>query len=214
MVPPFADRRGCRGLEQPTALFGRQPVSETHTDTAHALHPTNARRQLRAQQASIRCLVRNSSDGGQAQIDRGWRISSQFEVNTVPKDDRAVEREARLRTILRDEFADRVVIGPLGAGRRQAVQNGCLSVLQVWKRQASLRWLLGASSLDFASVDGLLRRRPIASSNSRSCGVLGYLSMFVENLGFEPERRGGAKGHDCALSKDTMRGVYTGSSNS
>jgi hypothetical protein len=53
-----------------------------------------------------------------------------FEVNPVPEHDGTVEREAGLRTVPGDELANRVVVGSLAAGRRQAVQDGCLGVVR------------------------------------------------------------------------------------
>jgi hypothetical protein len=54
-----------------------------------------------------------------------------FEVNPVPEHDGAVEREAGLRTVPGDELANRVVVGSLAAGRRQAVQYCGLGVFEI-----------------------------------------------------------------------------------
>ena len=98
VVPQLARGRRRRGLEQPPALLRRQPVSEAHADPPHALHPTNTGGQLGTQQPGVGGLVRDASDRGQPQIDRGRRISALFEVNAVSEHHGAIEREARLRT--------------------------------------------------------------------------------------------------------------------
>jgi hypothetical protein len=48
-----------------------------------------------------------------AKIDRSRRISALFEVNPISEHDRAVEREAGLRTVPGHELADRVIVGAL-----------------------------------------------------------------------------------------------------
>jgi hypothetical protein len=75
-------------------------------------------------------------------------------VNPVAEHDRPVERETGLRAIPRDEFADRVIVGPLAAGGREAVQDGCLGVFEVGQRQDPL-----FRELDLGISDGLLHRR-------------------------------------------------------
>ena len=93
------------------ALLRRQPVSESHADTAHTLHPPNAGRQFRAEEAGVGCLVRNPPDGGQPEVDRRRSISPLLEVNPVSEHDGAVESEAGLRTIPSDELANGVRFG-------------------------------------------------------------------------------------------------------
>jgi hypothetical protein len=79
---------------------------------------------------------------GEPKVDRGGRIPTLFEVNPVPEYDGAVEGEAGLRTVPVDELANRVVVGLLAAGGRQAVQHGRLGLFQVGKGQYSLGRLL------------------------------------------------------------------------
>jgi hypothetical protein len=63
---------------------------------AHALHPSNPGRQFGAEQAGIGRFVRHTPDCGEPQVDRGRRIVSLFEVDSITKHDGAVEREPRL----------------------------------------------------------------------------------------------------------------------
>ena len=57
-----------------------------------------------------------------------------FEVISIAEHDGAVESEAGLRTVPGDELADRVLVGSLAAGRRQAVEDGRFGVFEVGKR--------------------------------------------------------------------------------
>jgi hypothetical protein len=110
-------------VEQPAALLGRQPIADTHAQATHALHPPNARRQFRAEQARIGGLVREAPHRREAKVNRRWRVGAQFEVDAIPEYDRAIERQSRFGT---DELVDGVVIDPLAADRRQVVEDGHL----------------------------------------------------------------------------------------
>ena len=131
MIPQLARGRRRRALEEPPALFRCQPIPEAHADPPHPFDSTNTGRQFGTQETSVGRLVRDAPDGGQAKIDRGRRISALFEVNPISKHDGAVEREAGLRTVPSDEFANSVLVGSLTADGRQAVQNGRLGVFEV-----------------------------------------------------------------------------------
>jgi hypothetical protein len=61
---------------------------------------------LGTEEASVGRLVRDAPDRGQPKIDGGRRISALFEVNPVTKQDSAIEREARLRTVPGDELRE------------------------------------------------------------------------------------------------------------
>lgn len=66
------------------------------SDPAHSFHPPDSGRKLRTEQAGIGSLVRDAPNGGQAQVDRGRCVLLLFEVDSVSRDDSAIECEARL----------------------------------------------------------------------------------------------------------------------
>jgi hypothetical protein len=77
-------------------LLGRKPVPESNTDSSHAFHPADPRRQLGAQKTGVARLVRDASNRGEPKVDRGRRIAPLLKVNPVAQHDGAVEREPRL----------------------------------------------------------------------------------------------------------------------
>ena len=152
VITQAARCRRCRGIEKPPALLGREPVTESNADASHAFHAANARRQLGTQETGVGSLVRHAPNRGELKVDGGRRIAPLFEVDPVPEDDSAVERKAWLRTVPGDELANGVVVGPLAAGRRQAVQHRCLGVFEIRERQDALRPLLFCEISVSASV--------------------------------------------------------------
>jgi len=57
-------RRGRLGvLQQPPALFRRQPVPESDAQTSNALHAADARSQFGAQEARVGRLVGDPTNG-------------------------------------------------------------------------------------------------------------------------------------------------------
>jgi hypothetical protein len=96
-------------------LFRRQPVAETDAKTPNALHAANACGQLRAQEAGVGRLVRHTTHGRQAKVDRRWRVLPLLEVDPIAENDGTVERETWLRAVPCDELTNRVVVGPLSA---------------------------------------------------------------------------------------------------
>ena len=81
-------------------------------------------------------------NGGQAEVDRGGRVLPLLEVNPIPEDHGAIEGETWLGAVPRDELPNRVVVGALAAGGRQAVQYRRLGVFKVRERQDPLGLLL------------------------------------------------------------------------
>jgi hypothetical protein len=63
-----------------------------------------------------------------------------FEMNSVPKDDRPVEAQARFRTIPLDELLDGVVVCSLAAPGRECVKDSRLGLFQVRQSQDPLGW--------------------------------------------------------------------------
>jgi len=92
---------------------GSEPVANAYAQTANPFHPTNASGEFRTQQAGIRRLIFNSSNGCEAQIDRRWGVLSLFETDPVTQHDSSVERQSRLRAVPLHEFRDRVIVSSL-----------------------------------------------------------------------------------------------------
>jgi len=131
-------RRWRRVFEQPPPLFRRQPVPKADAQASHALDPANACGHFGTQQTGISRLVRDTANGCQPQIDGGGRVIALLEVDPIAKNDGAVECETWLRAVPGDELSNRVLVGPLAAGGREAVQHGRLGLFQVGKGQHSL----------------------------------------------------------------------------
>jgi hypothetical protein len=55
-------------FQQPSALFGREPVAETDAEAPDALDAADARSEFRAQQASIGGLVRDPPDAANRRL--------------------------------------------------------------------------------------------------------------------------------------------------
>jgi hypothetical protein len=110
---------GVRCVQQSPSLLRREPAPQADPESAHALNPSNAGRQLRTEQPRIGRLVGHPAHRRESQVDRGRGIVSLFEVDPIAEHDRAVEREARLRAIPGDELPDGMVVRALAAGRGQ-----------------------------------------------------------------------------------------------
>ena len=129
--------------EKRSTLFRRQPVAEADADAVDPFHAAGARGQFRAEEASIGGLVRDPADGRETQVDRGGCVLALLEVNAVPQDHRAVEREAGLRAVPLDELPDGVIVSALPAGGCKAVASKIplrpsLQGLWYWPWRASI----------------------------------------------------------------------------
>ena len=83
-----------------------------------------------------------------------------LQMDPVPEHDRAVEGEPRLRAVPRDKLPNRVVVGALATGGRQAVQYRRFGLFEVRQGQNPLRRSpCGISSL--ASATAPYRRRQL-----------------------------------------------------
>ncbi len=96
-VVPFATERiPIRTRQKPLALLGGEPVPDTDSNPAHSFNPSDSGRKLRAEQAGIGRLIRDPSDGGEAQVDRSRCVQPLFEKDPVSQDDGAIECKAGL----------------------------------------------------------------------------------------------------------------------
>src|SRR5213596_1984588 len=142
MVAQFSRRGGGRVLQQPQALFGRQPVPDPDAEPPNALHAADTRSQFGAQEAGVGRLVGDPANGREPQIDRGRGVLPLLEMNPIAEDDGAVKRETWLRAVPRDELTNRVIVGALIASRGQAADDRRLRVLKVGQGEHTFRRLL------------------------------------------------------------------------
>ena len=123
-------------------MIGGEPIAQADANTPNAFHAPNAGGEFGAEKAGISGLVGDAPNGGQPQVDRRGRVVTLLQVNTIAENHCPVEREARLGTVPRDELADCVVVRPLTAGRREAVQHCRLGVFEVGQGEDTLWRLL------------------------------------------------------------------------
>jgi hypothetical protein len=110
---PF-ERIGIWNLPQGPCLFSREPATETNAEVLRPFDPPNATSEIRAEQAGIRGLVCQASDGREPAIDRAWRKLTRFQVNSIARDDGFVKRESRFGAVPSDELVYCVSVSPLG----------------------------------------------------------------------------------------------------
>jgi hypothetical protein len=123
-------------------LVGGEPVAQPDANPTHALHATNAGCEFRTEQPGIGRFMGHAAHGGQPQVDRGRRVVPLIQVNAIAEDHRPVEREPGLGAVPRDELSNRVVVGPLTAGRRETGEHGTFRLFEVRKREHPLGRLL------------------------------------------------------------------------
>ncbi len=154
VLPLAAERIAVRAGQKPSALLGCDPVPNADTNLAHSFNPSDPSGELGTEQAGIGGFVRDSSHGGQAQVDRCWRVLLLFEIDSVSQDHRPIERKARLGAEPVNEIRDGAVIGSLTAPGRKTVQDCRFCLFKVGKGQDSFgcRFLL--------RVFGIGRRPP------------------------------------------------------
>jgi hypothetical protein len=104
-----------RVQEQRAALIGGEPVAQSHTDPAYAFHAADACGKLWTEQAGISCFVRHTPDRSQAQVNRCWSESSLLQVDSVSKNDGAIESKSRFRAVPVNKFIYRMIVRSLTA---------------------------------------------------------------------------------------------------
>jgi hypothetical protein len=120
------------GLQQQrAALIGGEPVAQPDADPAHAFDSADPGRKLWTEQAGISCFVRHTPNRGQAEVNRRWSELPLLQVDSVTKDNAAVESKSWFRTVPVDEFIYRMIIRSLSAFRSEAVQYGRLRLFEI-----------------------------------------------------------------------------------
>jgi hypothetical protein len=104
-----------RVQQQRPALVCCEPVTQSHADSAYAFDTADAGGKFWTEQARISCLIRHTPDRGQPQVDGCWSEVPLFQVDSVSKDNRAIESESWLRAVPINEFVDRVIVRSLSA---------------------------------------------------------------------------------------------------
>jgi hypothetical protein len=75
------------------ALLGCEPVAYAQSKPAHALYSSNSGSQLRAEETGIGRFIGDATNCSQTEIDCRGSVLLLFEIDPVPRDHRAVERE-------------------------------------------------------------------------------------------------------------------------
>jgi hypothetical protein len=120
------------GLQQQRpALIGSEPVAQSHTDSAYAFDSPDAGRKFWTEQAGIGCLVRYTPDRGQAEVNRCWSEVPLFQVDSVSKNNGAIESKSWFRAVPIDEFIYGMIVRSLSAFRGQTVQYGRLRLFEI-----------------------------------------------------------------------------------
>src|SRR5437588_175217 len=83
-----------RSIRWLTTFVGRQPVSDTYSQSTGTLHATYTCCKVRAEEPAIRRFIRQSAYRRQSQVDRRRSLRVLFECNPVPRDYRFVEGES------------------------------------------------------------------------------------------------------------------------
>ncbi|MFZ0593417.1 MAG: hypothetical protein WAM39_23370, partial [Bryobacteraceae bacterium] len=131
-IVAFAPKTIALGVQQQrAALIGGEPVSQSHADSAYALDSAGAGGKFWTEQAGISCLVRHTPDRGQAEVDRCWSEVPSFQVDSVSKNNRAIESKSWFRAVPVDELVDCMIVGSVAAFRSQAVQYGRLRLFKI-----------------------------------------------------------------------------------
>ena len=111
---PLASETIALGLQQQrTALLGSEPVAQSHADPAHAFDPANARGKLWTEQAGISGFVRHTPDRRQAEVNGCWSQVPLFQVDSVSKNNGAIESKSWFRAVPVDELIYRMIIRSL-----------------------------------------------------------------------------------------------------
>jgi Domain of unknown function (DUF6429) len=77
--------------------------------------------------------VSQAAHGCKLLVDSVGRQTARFQGHAVAHDHDAIEGEARLRAIPRDELVDGVLVNAARAGRREAVEHRRLGMVEVWQ---------------------------------------------------------------------------------
>ncbi len=129
LSPPEAasEKHGDRGIvtlapqfpklkygQEPSALFGRQPIANPHSMFLDAFNSSDPRGKVGAQEPAIRGLVCKPANSRETQIDGGGCVLVLLEADPVSCDNGLVESESGFLAIPFDKFANGVIVRSLG----------------------------------------------------------------------------------------------------
>jgi hypothetical protein len=100
--------------QEPSALFGRQPIANPHSMFLNAFNSSDPRGKVWAQEPTIRGLVCKAANGRKTQIDGGRCVLVLLEADPVSCDNGLVESESGFRAIPFDKLATGVIVRSLG----------------------------------------------------------------------------------------------------
>jgi hypothetical protein len=84
--------RNVRSLPECGSLFGCQPVAEPDAQFLYPLHASDSGRQVGAEKAAVRSLVRQAANRTKPEIDCSRRQMSRLQMHSVPDDNGFAER--------------------------------------------------------------------------------------------------------------------------
>jgi hypothetical protein len=61
-----------------------QPVAEPHSETFCSLDAADTRSKVGVEEAIVRCLVGEPTDGSESEVDGGWRQTPNFQFVAIP----------------------------------------------------------------------------------------------------------------------------------
>ena len=120
-VVPFAPKIITLGRQpqRPTQI-GREPITESHTDLAYSLDPSNAAASSGLCNIGISCLVCHTPNRGQTEVDRRWGnaiVPGGFCI----EGQRCEEGKSLFRAVPINQLINDVIVRALAAFRCQAV---------------------------------------------------------------------------------------------
>src|SRR5438093_12193353 len=125
-------------FEQPFALLYREPIPNSYAQASDSFYAADPGSQFRTEQSRISCLIRNSTNCCESQVDRRRRVLPLFEADSVAEHHGPVECQAWLRAIPLDEFGYGVIVRALAASRGESVENRGFRLFKIWESEDAL----------------------------------------------------------------------------
>jgi hypothetical protein len=107
-----------RGSPEREALLNSQPVAQAHAQIPDPPDATNPSGEIGAQQTGVGCLIGETPNGAQAQIDGSRGKEAGLKVAAIAENHRSVQGQSRFRAVPIDELIDRVAVSALAVDTR------------------------------------------------------------------------------------------------